>query len=132
MPTGFSVGWSARPCMLRILMTDRIRRGPPSSDRYVAEPFSPMCVGRALRRMTCLTASFVTGVSRYCSLHGPRYQWVAFSWTRLKRSFWKPEPLCFSHTMSCESFRSEEHTSELQSRENVVCRLLLEKKNWNL
>src|SRR5690606_39439540 len=25
--------------------------------------------------------------------------------------------------------RSEEHTSELQSRENLVCRLLLEKKN---
>src|SRR5690606_40279546 len=27
------------------------------------------------------------------------------------------------------SSRSEEHTSELQSRENLVCRLLLEKKN---
>src|SRR5690606_40969624 len=27
--------------------------------------------------------------------------------------------------------RSEEHTSELQSRENLVCRLLLEKKNNN-
>src|SRR5690606_39587178 len=27
------------------------------------------------------------------------------------------------------SLRSEEHTSELQSRENLVCRLLLEKKN---
>src|SRR5690606_42074715 len=27
--------------------------------------------------------------------------------------------------------RSEEHTSELQSRENLVCRLLLEKKNSN-
>ena len=26
-------------------------------------------------------------------------------------------------------FRSEEHTSELQSRTNLVCRLLLEKKN---
>src|SRR5690606_41398693 len=26
-------------------------------------------------------------------------------------------------------FRSEEHTSELQSREKLVCRLLLEKKN---
>src|SRR5690606_38806697 len=26
--------------------------------------------------------------------------------------------------------RSEEHTSELQSRENLVCRLLLEKKNY--
>src|SRR5690606_42119299 len=28
--------------------------------------------------------------------------------------------------------RSEEHTSELQSRENLVCRLLLEKKNKGL
>src|SRR5207302_11491372 len=27
-----------------------------------------------------------------------------------------------------KSIRSEEHTSELQSRENLVCRLLLEKK----
>src|SRR5436309_8294782 len=29
----------------------------------------------------------------------------------------------------CARRRSEEHTSELQSRENLVCRLLLEKKN---
>src|SRR5436309_11934058 len=29
---------------------------------------------------------------------------------------------------STSSHRSEEHTSELQSRENLVCRLLLEKK----
>src|SRR5690606_41568861 len=29
------------------------------------------------------------------------------------------------------SWRSEEHTSELQSRENLVCRLLLEKKKKN-
>src|SRR5690606_41581293 len=28
----------------------------------------------------------------------------------------------------CTFMRSEEHTSELQSRENLVCRLLLEKK----
>src|SRR5690606_1045548 len=28
----------------------------------------------------------------------------------------------------CTAKRSEEHTSELQSRENLVCRLLLEKK----
>src|SRR5690606_42139716 len=28
-----------------------------------------------------------------------------------------------------QGHRSEEHTSELQSRENLVCRLLLEKKN---
>src|SRR5690606_41243998 len=31
--------------------------------------------------------------------------------------------------MKLFTFRSEEHTSELQSRENLVCRLLLEKKN---
>src|SRR5690606_39630847 len=30
---------------------------------------------------------------------------------------------------SIGAIRSEEHTSELQSRENLVCRLLLEKKN---
>src|SRR5690606_29510109 len=30
-----------------------------------------------------------------------------------------------------EISRSEEHTSELQSREKLVCRLLLEKKNVN-
>src|SRR5215475_7073204 len=31
-------------------------------------------------------------------------------------------------TWSGPAWRSEEHTSELQSRENLVCRLLLEKK----
>src|SRR5690606_32785648 len=31
-----------------------------------------------------------------------------------------------------QEVRSEEHTSELQSRENLVCRLLLEKKNSRL
>src|SRR5699024_11790263 len=29
----------------------------------------------------------------------------------------------------CDALRSEEHTSELQSRFDLVCRLLLEKKN---
>src|SRR5690606_40368895 len=32
-------------------------------------------------------------------------------------------------SVSIAGHRSEEHTSELQSRENLVCRLLLEKKN---
>src|SRR5690606_41498912 len=34
-----------------------------------------------------------------------------------------------AHTPVNPAERSEEHTSELQSRENLVCRLLLEKKN---
>src|SRR5690606_26896595 len=33
------------------------------------------------------------------------------------------------HLEAERGLRSEEHTSELQSRENLVCRLLLEKKN---
>src|SRR5436309_12143216 len=33
-----------------------------------------------------------------------------------------------SHAGASARRRSEEHTSELQSRENLVCRLLLEKK----
>src|SRR5690606_40350577 len=33
--------------------------------------------------------------------------------------------------MDPRAARSEEHTSELQSRENLVCRLLLEKKKQN-
>src|SRR3712207_6924456 len=32
---------------------------------------------------------------------------------------------------SCTGTRSEEHTSELQSRQYLVCRLLLEKKKLN-
>src|SRR3712207_8091445 len=35
---------------------------------------------------------------------------------------------CFAHVIQ----RSEEHTSELQSRQYLVCRLLLEKKNLAL
>src|SRR5256885_2690590 len=41
-------------------------------------------------------------------------------WPRLRRQ-WRPGP----------SVRSEEHTSELQSPCNLVCRLLLEKKKNN-
>src|SRR5690554_7670959 len=33
---------------------------------------------------------------------------------------------------SCTGNRSEEHTSELQSRPHLVCRLLLEKKNISI
>src|SRR5215475_172132 len=35
---------------------------------------------------------------------------------------------CSGHLLISSNGRSEEHTSELQSRENLVCRLLLEKK----
>src|SRR5690606_41056381 len=63
--------------------------------------------------------------------------WPASSWSTATAvpsttSLATPCPSC---TGWCEATstptwrRSEEHTSELQSRENLVCRLLLEKKN---
>src|SRR3712207_8286618 len=55
---------------------------------------------------------------------------------RLASQFRSGEPLCRGlHLLGYEPFelrpgegRSEEHTSELQSRQYLVCRLLLEKK----
>src|SRR5438552_14800448 len=35
-------------------------------------------------------------------------------------------------TLTLMSTRSEEHTSELQSPDHLVCRLLLEKKKWSV
>src|SRR2546430_10850502 len=51
---------------------------------------------------------------------------------RLKREL-DLSMILISHDLSvmaetCDSMRSEEHTSELQSQSNLVCRLLLEKK----
>src|SRR5688572_31087752 len=54
----------------------------------------------------------------YCESH--RGFWLSRGHVPVVREFWKPR---FS-----EPGRSEEHTSELQSQSNLVCRLLLEKK----
>src|SRR2546430_12435920 len=63
-----------------------------------------------------------------------------FPYTTLFRSTTSPTPMPNSSRMaafaaasgSCSSPRSEEHTSELQSQSNLVCRLLLEKKKTHL
>src|SRR5436309_14159344 len=44
------------------------------------------------------------------------------------RSWRSSAPPVSASPRCCTCSRSEEHTSELQSRENLVCRLLLEKK----
>src|SRR2546430_9708374 len=55
-----------------------------------------------------------------------------FPYTTLFRSRWKCRPalapLLQATSAPSGSRRSEEHTSELQSQSNLVCRLLLEKK----
>src|SRR5436309_9360992 len=61
--------------------------------------------------------------------HRPRHRDLAArrrtSARRLRRSLAKPTQ---EEAPIYSAPRSEEHTSELQSRENLVCRLLLEKK----
>src|SRR5699024_12819258 len=59
-----------------------------------------------------------------------RSEWWRHRWPRPPR----PPPAAAStpsrpHCPRCGPWRSEEHTSELQSRFDLVCRLLLEKKN---
>src|SRR5438445_5218696 len=52
-----------------------------------------------------------------------------FPYTTLFRSPSTSCTTCASHRCNWTNSRSEEHTSELQSRQYLVCRLLLEKKN---
>src|SRR5690606_40083441 len=77
------------------------------------EPLTAGQVGLALRQhLTGVTATHVT-------LDGQRLPVV------LRPSADEVESL---DSIRAFRVRSEEHTSELQSRENLVCRLLLEKK----
>src|SRR2546427_9310903 len=48
-----------------------------------------------------------------------------------KASFAKKSDVLVLDPSQTDFFRSEEHTSELQSQSNLVCRLLLEKKKKN-
>src|SRR3712207_7283777 len=52
---------------------------------------------------------------------------LRLGWTRR----WSMRRIIAKVTMASETSRSEEHTSELQSRQYIVCRLLLEKKKNN-
>src|SRR5206468_7439566 len=86
------------------------RRTRSSSSRGIAHP-----EGRATRRRCFLQAArFFPGRPGLGALGRPKARRCAGP--RQRRAFGRPK-------------RSEEHTSELQSRSDLVCRLLLEKKN---
>src|SRR5690606_41288955 len=102
---------------------------PPCSSKILPPPRSPLFPYTTLFRSssaplfcTILTRSFTRGDSVSCS-----------SLERISVSFVKSASVSLRHTFITFSSifwaeRSEEHTSELQSRENLVCRLLLENK----
>src|SRR2546422_8086071 len=51
---------------------------------------------------------------------------------RWTQTLWGPRAALIALALYVASPRSEEHTSELQSRLHLVCRLLLEKKNTSI
>src|SRR5688572_31535472 len=68
------------------------------------------------------------GASRLAD--GPRFRCTAFSQEAItfRRKFEGDRHVVCRIEACIGFFRSEEHTSELQSQSNLVCRLLLEKK----
>src|SRR3712207_8004242 len=56
-------------------------------------------------------------------------EYVMRTWFDLEKSMIPTYKLCGISLRTRIESRSEEHTSELQSRQYLVCRLLLEKKN---
>src|SRR5215475_5374204 len=113
IPTTAALSTSARagPCWHR---SERPRRS--------TGPASPSCGSWPRRYVRAAsTPSCSAGTRRYAP-RAPRHRTRSRS-TAAGRSACRPGCRC-----GCAATRSEEHTSELQSRENLVCRLLLEKK----
>src|SRR5690606_42097916 len=100
------------PAPLGDLRSFPTRRSSDLVRRHGQNPFG-------LRRKRCIvmcSAGFATGLrGPPCARRRPSRP-VRGSAIWRRRRWWN---------------RSEEHTSELQSRENLVCRLMLEKKNKN-
>src|SRR5690606_41220127 len=106
----------AAPC-LSLLLLSRTSRRPP---RSTLSPYTTLfrSVPRAPR---CSMHCALTRAARFRPFHaGSATGNRAYGYLRPVR------PVCLPQEMAGN--RSEEHTSELQSRENLVCRLLLEKK----
>src|SRR5690554_6991017 len=81
----------------------------------------------ATRSFNSVTGSkLMSSVSRYpADTRGKN----AVPTSRPKRELWSKRPSTSTKIFSFQA-RSEEHTSELQSRPHLVCRLLLEKKKY--
>src|SRR5437870_9815920 len=75
---------------------------------------------------TCFGSGYL---SRHCPMALPRSMSLLEDLRRVRSEAGSEARNAVMSTGSRGSLRSEEHTSELQSRGHLVCRLLLEKKN---
>src|SRR3712207_7485551 len=88
-------------------------------------PRSPLFPYTTLFRSVSEIASEPSFASPTTSMFGSRASHILRPLRTVGRSSTSKSRMVFVPTQ----FRSEEHTSELQSRQYLVCRLLLEKKN---
>src|SRR5699024_12548944 len=92
---------------------------PPAYTTLSLHDALPICIRSARRSMFC-AATALEALARILSA------W-AVSVDAFFSAFWRSRLRRFSSSSRWRR-RSEEHTSELQSRFDLVCRLLLEKK----
>src|SRR5690606_41331894 len=96
---------------------------PPPPASYSVSLHAALPISRAPTRGAAVRAA---GVKRPCGAEPAARAALAPARPAEPSRPCAPPP---ARSTSCHGSRSEEHTSELQSRENLVCRLLLEKKN---
>src|SRR5436309_4789907 len=108
---------------LRPSMPSPISSAPWMAHRPTSLPARrSICETWVMAKNVLVDAGFVVAL---LSSRDNHHEWAVTQASEL------PPPWSTCEAVLSESFhllRSEEHTSELQSRENLVCRLLLEKK----
>src|SRR2546429_2162722 len=94
-------------------------RRPPSSTLFPNTPLSRSLLSVSNPPRMLMSVVFPDPEGPIRATHSPPFT------AKLTPLSARKEPYCLIRL----SMRSEEHTSELQSRLHLVCRLLLEKKN---